>query len=93
MQIRCPHCHNPIDVVNDDPSGDVSCLTGHPIQARPVGRTERTWRWCHRNPTVASLSAVIVLVMMTVNAIVEFDWARDERRNDFVKSMWTCSCR
>ena len=25
MQIRCPHCHNPIDVVNDDPSGDVSC--------------------------------------------------------------------
>ena len=24
-QIRCPHCHNPIDVVNDDPSGDVSC--------------------------------------------------------------------
>ena len=25
MQIRCPHCRNPIDVVNDDPSGDVSC--------------------------------------------------------------------
>ena len=25
MQVRCPHCHNPIDVVNDDPSGDVSC--------------------------------------------------------------------
>ena len=25
MHIRCPHCHNPIEVVNDDPSGDVSC--------------------------------------------------------------------
>ncbi len=25
MQIRCPHCHNPIEVVNDDPSGDVTC--------------------------------------------------------------------
>ncbi|MBM3969088.1 MAG: hypothetical protein FJ302_04395 [Planctomycetes bacterium] len=25
MQVRCPHCHNPIEVVNDDPSGDVSC--------------------------------------------------------------------
>ncbi len=25
MQIRCPHCHNPVEVVNGDPSGDVSC--------------------------------------------------------------------
>jgi serine/threonine protein kinase len=25
MHIRCPHCHNPIDVIDDDPSGDVSC--------------------------------------------------------------------
>jgi hypothetical protein len=25
MQIRCPHCHNPVELLNDDPSGDVSC--------------------------------------------------------------------
>ena len=25
MQIRCPHCRNPIEVVEEDPSGDVSC--------------------------------------------------------------------
>ena len=25
MQIRCPHCHNPLEMVNDDPSNDVSC--------------------------------------------------------------------
>ena len=25
MQMRCPHCHNPIEIVNDDPSEDVSC--------------------------------------------------------------------
>ncbi|MBC7821627.1 MAG: hypothetical protein IAG10_32475, partial [Planctomycetaceae bacterium] len=25
MQIRCPHCHNPIEMVIDDPSNDVSC--------------------------------------------------------------------
>ena len=25
MHIRCPHCRNPIEVVEEDPSGDVSC--------------------------------------------------------------------
>ena len=40
-------------------------LTGHPIQARPVSRTERAWRWCHRNPAVAALSATVVLVLLT----------------------------
>ena len=25
MQIRCPHCHQPIELVNDDPSGDLTC--------------------------------------------------------------------
>lgn len=25
MKIRCPHCHQPIELVNDDPSGDMTC--------------------------------------------------------------------
>lgn len=25
MKIRCPHCHNPVALVDDDPSGDVQC--------------------------------------------------------------------
>src|SRR5204863_2298204 len=39
-------------------------LAGEPISARSVGRTERLWRWCRREPAVAALSgAVVVLVV------------------------------
>ncbi len=27
MQIRCPHCHNPMDTVQNETSNDVSCLS------------------------------------------------------------------
>ena len=30
-------------------------LDGKPITARPVGRMERTWKWCKRYPAVATL--------------------------------------
>lgn len=34
-------------------------LDGDPILARPMGRTERTWRWCWRNPVPTSLLLAI----------------------------------
>ena len=47
-------------------------LTGHPIEARPVSRTERAFRWCQRNPAVASLSAMVMLVLLTGMAVSSF---------------------
>jgi len=41
-------------------------LADEPIQARPVGRFEKSWRWCRRNPMVASLSAATVLLLLSV---------------------------
>jgi WD40 repeat protein len=35
-------------------------LRGEPILARPTGTLERSWRWCKRNPALATASGVAV---------------------------------
>src|SRR5262249_28510283 len=47
-------------------------LDGRPIQARPVGRMERLWRWCRRNPSVAALAALLVAALVTGTAVSTF---------------------
>ncbi len=41
-------------------------LAGEPVSARPVGRTERLYRWCRRNPGIAALSAMVFVLLTTV---------------------------
>lgn len=41
-------------------------LAGKPITARPISSIERLWRWCCRNPGVAGLWSVVMLLFLTV---------------------------
>jgi tetratricopeptide (TPR) repeat protein len=43
---------------------------GEPIQARPVSRADRAWRWCKRNPRVAALSGAALLLLVTAGVAV-----------------------
>ncbi len=39
-------------------------LRGEPIAARPVSQTERAWRWCRRNPAIASMTAAFLVALL-----------------------------
>lgn len=43
-------------------------LDGQPVHARPIGVVGRTWRWCRRNPTLATLNAIVVVVLLAGSA-------------------------
>jgi serine/threonine protein kinase len=43
-------------------------LNGEPILARPLGLPQQFWRWCLRNPVVATLSATAVALLVAGTA-------------------------
>jgi WD40 repeat protein len=61
-------------------------LHGEPIHSRPIPQWERAKKWCQRNPVVASLSAAVIVVLLTGTAVSSFFWLQSESRNrDLVK--------
>jgi serine/threonine protein kinase/WD40 repeat protein len=71
-------------------------LKGEPIQARPVGRPEKLWRWCRRNPALALLSGALAALLVAIALISSLSalWLREERdraraeRNAAVENLW-----
>ncbi|MFO0957323.1 MAG: serine/threonine-protein kinase [Isosphaeraceae bacterium] len=58
-------------------------VKGEPIQARAVGRAERLWLWCRRNPTVASLTggvAASLLIGIASSTYFGLNERRERRR-------------
>jgi len=47
-------------------------LADRPISARRSTWRERTWRWCRRNPAVASLLATVLLLLVAVAVVSTF---------------------
>jgi WD40 repeat protein/serine/threonine protein kinase len=41
-------------------------LSGEPIQARPVGKLERLWRWCKRKPALAAAGVLTGVALVAV---------------------------
>lgn len=55
-------------------------LHGEPVKARKVGSAERAWRWCRRNPLLASSLGIVaaLLVGITVVSLAYSDRLRGE---------------
>ena len=59
---------------------DLRCfLEDRPVQARRIGLAERLWRWSRRNPAVASLTVVSMLLLLAVAIVANVGYVRTRR--------------
>jgi serine/threonine protein kinase/WD40 repeat protein len=57
-----------------------SYLEDRPIAARRAGRAERAWRWCRRNPGLATLGALAAVLALSASLALWIAlWLRGER--------------
>ncbi len=57
-------------------------LSGEPISARPVGKTERLVRWCRRRPAIAGLAAAAAVFFLAGLTGIVWQWRRADKAAD-----------
>jgi eukaryotic-like serine/threonine-protein kinase len=58
---------------------DLRCfLADRPIQARRASNWERIWRWCRRNPALATATGSALVFLLVGFALVFWQWRRAE---------------
>ncbi len=68
-------------------------LNGVPVLAKPVGQAAKTWRWCRRNPQIASLLTLLAVVVAGAFSVVLVELQRTRmaeirvRKNAYVADM------
>jgi serine/threonine protein kinase/formylglycine-generating enzyme required for sulfatase activity len=56
-------------------------LRREPIEARPVGRLTRSWRWAQRNPAVAGLLSLVLILLASAAVLGQLQNRRLEDSN------------
>jgi tetratricopeptide (TPR) repeat protein len=51
-----------------------------PIRARPLGGTQRVWRWCRRNRSITALSGLLVVALIGGTTASTVFWRKAETR-------------
>jgi WD40 repeat protein len=59
-------------------------LDGKPINARPIGNAERTWRWCRRNPYLAAALGLVAMLLVGIAAVST--WYSAKLRGELIRT-------
>jgi serine/threonine protein kinase/WD40 repeat protein len=61
-------------------------LRDEPIRARPVGNLERSFRWCRRNPLIATMTAFVALALVGGTIISSYFAVQSSKREESERS-------
>ena len=59
-------------------------LRGEPIAARPVGKIERSWRWCLRNRSLATATGILMVILIAACICAIYVQRRAEQSDERV---------